>query len=68
MDWDLISVFVGKAARVEVEVREMGTDTNDLANRETACSGQRRLARIKNSQRESSALRIVQPNRKPWAR
>ena len=49
MDWDLISVCVGKAARVEVEVemevREMGTDANDLTNRESACSGQRRLVR-----------------------
>ena len=47
MDWDLISVCVGKAARVEVEmeVREMGTDANDLTNCESACSGQRRLVR-----------------------
>lgn len=26
MDWDLISVCVGEAARVAMEVREMGTD------------------------------------------
>lgn len=45
MDWDLISVCLWEAARVKMEVREMGTDANDLTNRETACSGQRRLVR-----------------------
>ena len=43
MDWDLISVCVWEAARVEVGVREMEIVTKDLTNRETACSGQRRL-------------------------